>query len=63
MGLLFLIQVEYVVGALCAVMSAKLLVASALSLLGALNAALENQKLVFPSSQQGGCYAFTSFSK
>merc|ERR1719359_874016 len=46
-------QAEYIVGALVALVSAKYLVPSALSLLGGLAEALLNNKAMFPGSQQG----------
>jgi len=47
------VQAEYVVGILIAVVTARYLVPSALSLLGGLAEALLNNKAVFPGSQQG----------
>ncbi len=48
------VQAEYVVGLLVAIASSRVLVASALSLLGGLAEALLNQKALFPLSQHGG---------
>ncbi|CAD7937841.1 unnamed protein product [Amoebophrya sp. A25] len=48
------LQAEYAVGLLVAIVSSRILVTSALSLLGGLAEALLNQKAMFPVSQHGG---------